>query len=214
MTLEEKIRELSGGVKKYFQTPKKKDEMTLYAIEHYINKDHKKLFSGKETAKNFNDLGEKIQSYVDKYQKHLDKLSYKAGQGVGTANFLNDALRFARASPMSNTYYANLLLTGVKTALETPAMANYVMKTGHFYDAAKWAGMKLISTLVPVIGPAMDINYAARAIRKRAIKQGTKAFLKEKELYEGKTNLDERLRQRIEKVAGPLQEPQYHSKAA
>lgn len=206
------VKSTVRGVHDYFVVPGKANDMAKYAMNHYIDHDIKhQLFDGKseeEKAHIYRTLEDTIQERLDYHQKHLDKLSLKAGKLTGLAALLNSAYHTFRGTPFDNFAYVQYFLIGSKALLELPAMYSYFKDTKDVYGTLEWLAAKPIAGLIPIIGPAFDLNVAQRVMKKRIIKEGVEYFLKQTGTYKERGHLMDKIYDRVKNVTGePMPEP-------
>lgn len=201
-----KVNSIVKGVKDYFVVAGRVEGMRDYALSHYLNNETKrKLFEGKseeEMQKIYYGLESKIRDRLSYHQRHLDKLSLKTGKFAGLATLINDVYHFYAGTPFSDFGLVKYALVGAKAILELPVMYSYMKDTGDMYGAVEWLGTKTLSAVIPILGPALDLNVAQRVIKKRVIREGVTDFLKEHGLYREKEPLYKRIYNRVKEVAG------------
>lgn len=212
-----KVDSAVKGVKDYFMVPGRVESMTQYAVDDYLDDEIKrKLFAGKsdeQAKKVYHKIEEKIRGRLAFHGKNLERLSVKAGKGTGLLNLINDVYSFSAGIPFNDFFFYKHLLIGAKAVMELPAMYDHVKDTGDLYGAMEWLGNKAIAGLLPIIGPAIDLNSATRVIKKRAIWGGVNDFLKEEGLYQAKKPLYERIYDRVKDVAGDFSSGLVYSRA-
>jgi hypothetical protein len=199
------VRTAVKDVKDYFIVPGKIEGMRDYAWDHYIDEGYKdRLLQGKteeEKDKILGRLEARINDSVDRSQKYLRKLSLKGGFLNGLANFGHQTFHYLSKTPFHNYFRGYMLMVGTKALLEFPALYKYVWDTHDFYAAAEWTFGKALSGLVPIFGPAFDLNVLQRNIKKHAIRDGVYNFLIEEGLIEKKPSLYDRVKERVKRVA-------------
>ena len=146
----------------------------------------------------------KLESYVDgaiaKYDESLAGLGRKiTGRGsMGTA-FVNDIYSMYSKAPFANFSAASYVLFGVKTLAELPAVYKYMKKSHDWYGLLKFAIMKPINYVIPIIGPAIESGSFDRMVKNRARYEAKERFL---EMVGAETN-----KEKIKKVVRrPLRE--------
>lgn len=124
----------------------------------------------------------KLEAYVDgaiaKYDDNLKGIGRKiVGRGsMGTA-FANDIYSLYSKAPFMNFSAASYVLFGAKTLAEVPAVVRYMAKSHDWYGLLKFAVMKPINYLIPILGPAIESGSFERMVKTRARYEAKDRFL-------------------------------------
>ena len=210
MSLDEVVERVKSGARKvadYFSVPNQTESMRDYAIRQYLTDDQRRIFdeaSPEERSQLESRLETHIQESVDSQRRYIDGFSARLGRATGWGALANSALHTYLNTPWTKFGYLQVALTLGKGALELPSMVGHTVSTRNYAGFAEWLGLKAVSIAVPVLGPAADIDAAPRIIKKRAIRDGTNAFLKEVGAYEPKPGLFERLYSHVKQKAQPV----------
>lgn len=147
-----------------------------------LKKDLRNYFENVDDAERAKRYG-KLEAYVDeeiaKYDENLKGLARKiVGRGsMGTA-FANDIYSLYSKAPFMNFSAASYVLFGAKTLGEIPAVYKYMKKSHDWYGLLKFALMKPINYLIPIIGPAIESGSFERMVKDRARYEAKERFLK------------------------------------
>ena len=124
----------------------------------------------------------KLEAYVDgaiaRYDDNLKGIGRKlVGRGsMGTA-FANDIYSLYSKAPFMNFSAASYVFFGAKTLAEIPAVYKYMKKSHDWYGLLKFAAMKPINYLIPILGPAIESGSFERMVKTRARYEAKDRFL-------------------------------------
>ncbi|MBS3083218.1 hypothetical protein J4423_00265 [Candidatus Pacearchaeota archaeon] len=146
----------------------------------------------------------KLESYVDgaiaKYEDNLKGIGRKfVGRGSMVTAFANDIYSLFSKAPFMNFSAASYVLFGAKTLAEVPAVYKYMKKSHDWYGLLKFAIMKPINYILPIIGPAIESGSFERMVKNRARYEAKDRFL---EMVGAETN-KEKMKRVVKK---PLRE--------
>jgi hypothetical protein len=125
-------------------------------------------------------VGKSVQKYRDMIKDWKLKVANPLGLGV----IVNDIYGFAAGIPVGDILGTKFLLQGAKTLFELPGLYNYFKKEHDLYGVIKYALMKPVGYLLPVVGPFLERNYLKKMFKNRAVKYAKKMFLKSIGQYE------------------------------
>ncbi|PIN89205.1 hypothetical protein COU57_06375 [Candidatus Pacearchaeota archaeon CG10_big_fil_rev_8_21_14_0_10_32_14] len=134
--------------------------------------------SEKEKQIRVSKLEEYVDSSIQKYDTELHGIRKVVTKPAMAAAFANDIYSLVSKAPFSNFSAASYILFGAKTLAEIPAVYRYMKKSGDWYGSLKWALMKPIDYLIPVIGPAIENGLFERIVKKRVMYEAKNRFLK------------------------------------
>lgn len=120
-----------------------------------------------------------IRTSRDKYQTKLKGVRKVITKPSMAAAVVNDIYSLISKAPIANFSAVSYVLFGVKTMAELPAMLRYLRKSHDWYGAARWALMKPVNYILPIVGPMIESGSFERMVKRRVLYEAQNKFLKE-----------------------------------
>lgn len=181
------------------------------------DKDLRRYFEGipeEERIRRESLLERCVGESIAKYDTELHGMRKLITKPSMLAAALNDIYSFVSTKPIGNFSVFSYILFGVKTIAEIPAMYRYLKKSHDWYGALKWAIMKPIDYIIPVIGPMIESGLFERIVKSRVAYEAKNRFLeavgsREPETLRVKRGLTSRFRERLDPNPVPEYVPAY-----
>lgn len=130
-----------------------------------------------ERARRASKLEEYVDQSLQRYDRELHGIRKVITKPAMAGAFANDLYSLFSRAPFRNFSAASYFLFGAKTLAEIPSIYRYLKKSHDWYGTAKWAIMKPINYLIPVIGPAIESGLFERIVRNRVKYEARNRFI-------------------------------------